>query len=116
MHQSIGNTVWIDLMLAAIEADDYEAIPALLADAKVGKRERDIDIIMKFILHDPALQVSPSMLNALVDQHNDRPTCLHYVELFLRQILNNRELNCYRGCIAHIGQLGMKKVTDRDSG
>ena len=100
-------------MLAAIETDDHEAIPALLADAKVGQRERDIDIIMKCILHDPVLQVSPSMLNALVDQHSDRPTCLNYIESFLREILTNKDINCYRECIVHIGQLGLRKVTDR---
>ena len=73
MHRNIGNTVWINLILAAIEADDHEAIPALLADAPVGNKSRDIQIIMKYILVDPALQVSPSMLNALVDTYKESP-------------------------------------------
>jgi hypothetical protein len=69
MNRQIGNSVWINLLLSAIELDDYENIPTLLADVDVGQKYRDLQIIMKFIIHDPVLQVSREMFNALAGQY-----------------------------------------------
>ena len=57
-----ANTVWINLILSAIEQDDYANIPQLLADAPVGDKLRDVHRVLYLILHDPVLEVSPEML------------------------------------------------------
>lgn len=73
MNQCTGNTVWINLLLSAIEQNDYENIPTLLADADVGQKSRDFQAIMKFIIHDPVLHVSREMFEALVSQYENLP-------------------------------------------
>ena len=91
MNCNIGNTVWINLLLSAIEADDYANIPTLLADAPVGQKSRDFQAIMKYIIHDPVLHVSREMFEALVFQYENNPACLSFCNHWTEEILGDKE-------------------------
>lgn len=112
MNRQIGNSVWINLLLSAIELDDHESIPSLLADADVGQKYRDLQVIMKFIIHDPVLHVSREMFNALACQYEKHGWCLSFCIHWTEAILNDKDglLDKYRPSLWYIFRLAQWKI------
>ena len=104
MYSQTGNTVWTNLILAAIDQDDHAHIRALLVEATVGDKYRDLNHIMHFILHDPVLQVSSEMFEALTEHYRECNGCLTYCANWVREIIrtNPKQLARYQSSLGHI--------------